>query len=231
MAGPRWERLAGFIGLVFVALIVGTFFAPSTPELSVADSTLAPTIAEDRQGIATGVYLLGLAAIAFVAFASGLFSRLRAAEGEHAGMSIVVVAGAVMFATMMLVSTGVTLALISAADENRNAAALRALFELDNVMFITSGFALALFLLSGAVSIVRTRALTPWIGWTGGALGVAMLVGSLGVLSTDDDGGPLGWVYFVALTITLLWVAAASLSLLRAAISTEAPWHRTAPAA
>ena len=226
MSGVRWERLAGLVGLLFVTLIAGTFSVPSTPDIGVSDSTLGPAIDADRSGLALGVYLLGAAAIAFVWFAGGLHSRLRKAEGESGGASIVALAGGVMFATLMLVSAGVTLALVAAAAESRNAVAIRALFELDNVMFITSGFALALFLLASAISIVGTRALAPWVGWSAGLLGVAMLVGSLGVLSADEEGGPLGYVFFVTLMLSVLWVVPASISLLRDSMSEAAPWRR-----
>jgi hypothetical protein len=229
MTAARWERWAGIAGLVFFATLLGTFFLPSTPELSIADSELGPAIAADARGLGANVYLLGLGAVAFAVFASGVASRIRAAEGERAASSIGVLVGAVVFVSVMLVSAGVSLALIAAASEGRNGAAVRALFELDNVLFVPAGFALAVFLLSTAVGVVATSALPAWLGWTAGALGVVFLVASLGVMSADDEGGPLGFVFFVDLMLTMLWVLAAAVMLLREPRPAPTPVARRVP--
>jgi hypothetical protein len=60
----------------------------------------------------------------FIVFVGALWSRLRRAEAER-GPSIVVALGGVRSAVIILVSSGVFLALIEAADEGREPAALR----------------------------------------------------------------------------------------------------------
>jgi hypothetical protein len=215
MSGNRWERWAGLAGLVFVGAIVATFFVPSTPELGVADAELVTAVGDDARGLAAGVYLLGLAAAAFIVFATGLASRLRSGEGERAGSSIGVVASGVAFSTVMLVASSVTLALAAAGREGRDAAAVRALFELDEVMFLPAGFALAVCLLSAAAGILTTRTFPAWLGWAAAVLGAGYLVGLLGVMSSDDEGGPLGIVYFFDLLLSMLWILAGAVVLLR----------------
>jgi hypothetical protein len=214
MSGTRWERWTGVAGLVFVAAIVATFFVPTTPDIGAADAELGPAIAADARGLGAGVYLLGLAGAAFAVFATGLAGRIRSGEGERAGSSIAVVVGAVLFTTMLLVSSGVTLALTAAARENRDSAAIRALFELDEVLFIPAGFGLAVCLLSAAVGILSTRTLPAWLGWTAGLFGAGYLVALLGVMSADDEGGPLGAVFFIDLMLSMLWILAAAVALL-----------------
>lgn len=226
MSGTRWERWAGGAGLLFVAVLVATFFVPSTPDAGIADSALGPAIDADAEGLRAGVYLLGLAAATFVVFAAGLAGRLRRGEGEHAGSSIVVVAGALVFSTLLLVASGVTMALTVAATEGRDPAALRALFELDEVIFIPAGFGLAIMLLAAGTGIVGTRMLPVWLGWSAVVLGAGFVVGLLGVMSSDEEGGPLGFVFFIDLTISILWVAAASIALMREPRRLAAPAAR-----
>lgn len=226
MAGRTWERLAGLAGLVFFGLIVATFFTPSTPDIGVADSAIGPAVAGEWKGLAGGVYVLGAAAASLVVFASGLWSRLRRAEGEVAGASAVALAGAVMLATLMLVSAGVSLTLASAAREGRDAAALRALFELDNTLFVASGFAFALFLLGAAISTIATRALPAWLGWVAAILCAGFLVGSLGVLSGDAEGGVLGIVFWITLMASVVWVLLSAIALLRDPHPAAAPWRQ-----
>ena len=226
MSGVRWERWAGIAGLVFVAAIVASFFLPATPDAAIADAKLGPAIEADVRGLGAGVYLLALSAAAFVIFATGLGSRIRRGEGEQAGSSIGVIAGGVIFATMMLVSTGVTIALAAAASEGRDPAAVRALFELDEVVFIPAGFALATCLLSAAVGVLGTRMLPAWLGWSAAVLGAGYVVGMLGVMSADDEGGPFGAVFFIDLLVSVLWIAAVAITLLREPKSVGAPVRR-----
>lgn len=226
MNARTWERWAGIAGLVFFATLLGTFFLPSTPELSIADSELGPAIAADARGLGADVYLLGLGGAAFGIFASGIASRIRAAEGERAASSIGVLVGAVVFVSMTLVAAGVSLALVAAAREGRDEAAVRALFELDNVLFVPAGFALAVFLLSTAAGVVSTRALPTWLGWAAAALGAGFVVSSLGVLSADDEGGPLGFAFFIDLMLSMLWVLATAVALLREPRRAAAPVTR-----
>jgi hypothetical protein len=226
MSGNRSERWAGGAGLLFVAALIASFFVPSTPDAGVADAALGPAIDADAQGLRAGVYLLGFAAAAFVVFAAGLAGRLRRGEGEQAGSSIVVVAGALVFSTLMLVASGVTMALTVAASESRDPAAVRALFELDEVVFIPAGFGLALMLLAAGAGIVGSRMLPAWLGWSALVLGAGFLVSLLGVMSEDDEGGPLGLVFFVDLTVSILWVAATSVALLREPSRAGAPSGR-----
>jgi hypothetical protein len=228
MSGIQLERLAGVAGIVFFGLILGTFFTPSTPDLNVADGAIGPAIAADWKAIAGGVYLLGAAAAAFLVFASGLWSRLRRAEGDTAGPSVVAIVGAVSFATLLFVSSGVTLALVGAAREGRDAAAIRGLFELDNTLLVTSGFALALFLLGAAVSIVTTGALPSWLGWLAGLLALGFMVGLFGILSSDEDGGVLGIVFWISLMASMVWVLITAVPLIRGPVTDAPPWRQPA---
>jgi hypothetical protein len=215
MTGSRWERLAAAGGIAFVALIVASFLTPGTPDRGAVDAAIASELTDERTGILFGVYLGGLATIAFLAFAGGLWHALRRVEGEIAGASVLSLVGAVLTAAGILVANGAVLALVYAADEGRNAGVLRALLELGDAAFIPGGFALAVFLGGTALSAIPTGALPRWLGWPAAVLAAAYVVSLGGIFSEQDEGGALGAAFFVTLLMTFLWVLATSIVLLR----------------
>lgn len=215
MTGTTWQRLGGIAGIVFVALFVTDLFTPGTPDLSDPTAGLAAQIADERGGHMLSVYLSSLGVMAFLVFLGALWSVLRRAEGE-AGASIVAVLGGVVLAAMILVGNGIYLALVEAADEAREPVAIRALLELDGALFIPAGFALGLLYAGIALSSISTGSLPRWLGWSAAGFAAVFVVALLGVFSRDDEGGPLGIVFFLALMLQFLWVLAASIVLMGA---------------
>jgi hypothetical protein len=118
---------------------------------------------------------------------------------------------------MILVANGVFLALIEAAHERREPEAVRALFELDQMMFIGIGITPAAFYAGAAISALQTRSLPAWLGWVAAGLAVVFPLAQLGVFSESDDGGVLGWIFFIAILVNFLWVLATSIVMLREA--------------
>jgi hypothetical protein len=147
-------------------------------------------------------------------FVGALWSRLRRAEPDR-GPSILVALGGLGTAVIILVANGVFLALIEAADERRALGAVRALFELDEVIFIVIGWTSAAFYLGASLSSLATRSLPDWLGWIAAGLVVVFVVGFLGIFSTDDQGGALGVVFFIGILINFLWILATSVVMLR----------------
>jgi hypothetical protein len=209
MSASQWQRIGGIAGLVFVALSLGNLFTPSTPDADDSSSTLAQAIADDRTGHIMSVYLDGLGMVAFLAFLASLWGLLRRAEPE-AGPSLLALLGGLTLSGIVLVSSGVYLALVEAADEGREPAAIRALFELDSFIFIPAGFALVALYAGIALSAIPTRSLPAWLGWSAAAFAVLFAVTQVGVFSDDEEGGPLGIVFFMGLLAQFLWVIAAS---------------------
>jgi hypothetical protein len=208
-----WQRTAAVSGLLFFAVVVASFFTPDTPDADDLTAEIVNSIADDRTAHLVSVYLGGLASLLFLVFVGALWSRLRAAEGDR-GPSILVALGGVGTAAIVLVANGVFLALIEAADEGREPAAVRALFELDEVVFLGFGWTSAAFYTGAALSSLATR-LPRWLGWVAALLAVVFVVGFLGVFSEDDEGGVLGVVFFIGFIVNVLWILAASIVMLR----------------
>jgi hypothetical protein len=159
-----WERLGAVSGILFFAAVIASFFTPETPDADDPTAEIASSIADDRTAHLVSVYLSGLATLFFLVFVGALWSRLRRAEAER-GPSVLVALGGLGSAMMILVANGVFLALIEAADEGREPAAVRALFELDEIIFIGIGWTSAVFYLGAALSSLATGSLPRWLGW------------------------------------------------------------------
>jgi hypothetical protein len=216
MGGMRWSRLGAASGVVFFVLVVASFFTPDTPDADDPTAEIVASIADDRGAHLLGVYLSFLATLFFIVFTAALWARLRAAEPER-GASVLVLLGGLGSALMILIANGVLLALIEAAHEGREVQAVRALFELDQMMFLGIGITSAAFYGGAALSALQARSLPAWLGWVAAGLAVVFPLALLGVFSESDDGGVLGWIFFIAILVNFLWVLATSILMLREA--------------
>ena len=216
MVGKKWARLGAASGIVFFVLVVASFFTPDTPDADDPTSEIVASIADDRGAHLFSAYLTFLATLFFLAFTAALWSRLRTAEPER-GASVLVLLGGLGSALMILVANGVFLALIEAADEGREPEAVRALLELDEMMFIGIAITSAAFYAGAALSALQTRSLPAWLGWVAAGLAVVFPLALLGVFSERDEGGVLGGVFFIAVLVNFLWVLATSIVMLREA--------------
>lgn len=212
--GHQWDRLAGIAGLIFIALLVGSFFTPETPAADTPAEEMARRIADDSAGHELSLFLAFLSDIFFLVFLAGLWSRLRRWEGPGGLFSgLFVIAGTVFYATI-LVSEGLYLALVKAAS-SADASVLPALVQLDNwVGAATVPAGVAMFIgVTGA--ILTTRALPAWLGWLGAVAGLLLLLSVAGVFEDDiDDEGILGLLGFAGFLLFMVWVLAASIALL-----------------
>jgi hypothetical protein len=209
-----WQRVGAVSGILFFVAVLASFFTPETPDADDPTAEIVSSIADDRTAHLVTVYLQGIASLLFIIFVGALYARLRATEVDR-GPSILAALGGLGSAIVVLISTGVFMALIEAADEGRESAAVRALFELDEVIFIVIGWTSAAFYAGVALSSLATGGLPRWLGWVAAVLAVTFVVGFLGVFSEDDDGGVLGGIFFIGILVNFLWILATSIVMLR----------------
>ncbi|TFV86266.1 DUF4386 family protein [Blastococcus sp. CT_GayMR16] len=211
--GRKWDSIAGIAGLVFIVLIVASFFTPDTPGSDVAAERIAEEITADESGHQMSLLLGFLADLAFFVFLAGLWSRLRRWEGPAGMLSgLVAIAGAA-FVAMILVSEGIYLAFVKGATEG-DAAALPALAVLDDWVGASTVVPGTALFAAIAAAILTTRALPAWLGWLSALAALSLLVSVLGVFQSTDDEGALGFVGFAGFLLLLIWVLAASVVLL-----------------
>ncbi len=212
MTERQWQRIAAIGGLVFFVLVVISFFTPSTPDLDTPAFEVRSDVADDRTGIILSVYIGSLAAAAFLVFAGGLWSLFQRAGAAGAG--VVTLVAAAVTSALVLVANGALLALVYASEDNRAPAVVQALFELDNTMFIPAFFSLVAFHAAAALGIVATGVLPRWLGWVSALVAVVYIIGLFGVFDADHEGGALGFLVFIGLLVSLLWVLATSVLML-----------------
>jgi hypothetical protein len=209
-----WQRIGAVCGVLFFVAVLGSFFTPETPDADDPTAEIVSSIADDRSALLANVYITGIASLFFLVFVGALWSRLRQAELGF-GPAILVALGGVGTATIILIESGLFLALIEAADEGREPAAVRALFELDEVLFIVIGWTSAAFYIGVALSSLSTGSLPRWLGWIAAAIAAVFIVCYLGVFSEEDEGGVLGGIFFIGILVNFLWILATSIVMLR----------------
>jgi hypothetical protein len=214
-AVPSLERLAAVSGMLFFVLVVASFLVPEAPDFDETTATIVAELQEDRDEQVLGVYIGYLAAFFFAAFTAGLWTWLRRIEPAR-GASLLVLLGGIGSVILVLVANGVFLALVDAADEGREPAAVRALFELDQWILPAIGVTSAVFYAGAALSALATGALPRSLAWIAAALAIAFPIGLLWIFSGDDEGGALGFVFFIALLVNFLWILATSVFMWRA---------------
>lgn len=139
---------------------------------------------------------------------------LRRAEPEP-GASTVAMMGGLAFSVIEIGRHGAFLALVEAADKEREPAAIRALLELDNTLFTGSVVALVAFHAGVALSVIPLRSLPTWLGWWAATLSLLFAIAFLGIFSDDYEGPLFGILLPLGLLAHLLWVLTASSVMLR----------------
>lgn len=117
---------------------------------------------------------------------------------------------------ILVVSQAVLAATISAADRDAEPEAIRALFELSTPLYTSSAFMLTLFLAGTAFSLIHSRVLPRWLGWTAAALAVAFFISLLSMFSSVEGGGFLGVFFFLGELGLLVWILTVCIIMLRA---------------
>ena len=227
-----WERLGGIAGVLFFVVLVASFFTPETPDADDPTGEIVRQLADDRTGVIAGVYLGGLATVFFLIYVGALWSRLRRHE-PGPGPSVLVALGGLGTGVIILIANAVLYATVEAADDRREPEAVRALFQLDEVVFLVLGFTSAVFYAGAALSGTWSRGLPRWLSASAAVLALAFLVCLLGLFSEDEEGGVLGGIFFIAVLLNFLWILATSILLLRARTEdrAEGPSPPLSPAA
>jgi hypothetical protein len=189
-----WAPLTG-LGFVVVA-IVAFLVGGEPPDSKHPAGEIANFYRDNESSIQVSAALITFAVLLLIFFAGYLRRELRRAEGEGGVLSLVAFAGAVVLGVGAAVDATIGFAMADAADHIQPAQlqTLQALWDND---FLPLALGTELLLLAAGLSIVRHRALAPWMGW------VAIVIGVLGLT-------PAGFAAFLGGGI---WIAVASVML------------------
>jgi hypothetical protein len=212
-AEARWDRIAAGAGLLFVLLVVATFFTPATPDYPSTAGELAASLTGDRAGHQWSLLLGFLADIAVLVFLAGLWSRFRRHEGSGGMMSGLFAIGSAAFAATILVSEGIYLALVQAA-ESADPATLPTIQVLDYWVGICGVPAGVAMLIGATGAVLSTHALPAWVGYLSGVTAVLLVLSLAAVFETDDESVLVAIGGFGGFLLFLVWALAASVLML-----------------
>jgi hypothetical protein len=215
MSGWTTGRLGAAAGVSFIVLtVIGDALAGSMPSTDDSGAKIATFFHDHHRAVVTGAVLTGIAAPLFLAFASALALRLRAAGP---GLAPAVFFGwAVVGVTLGVVAD----ALYGALARIGNPSLAKSVYSVDG--FVTAKsfwFATAAIVAAGWGS---RRVLAQWYGWL--SLAAAILV-AIGGLSLRAKGffAPLGGMSGISFLALLVWVVATCVVLWREPVPAAVP--------
>jgi hypothetical protein len=211
MTSQRFERRAGWAGIVFVAVfaaggVLGAIVGGSGDTR--AEVVAAYSDSGDNAMLELSTLLMALALVPFVPFLVGLCSRVSGREEEERGLALVALVGGVLMAGFLALTNLLTVA-VPAAQELLDDYAVDA--GVAQTLEVASWWGLSFTsiagtLLVGAASLGarRSRAMPRWLTIAG--VGVAFL-GLFGLLT-----------WGLSIAVEILWMLAASIAMIRRAV-------------
>lgn len=219
MDAQTWSerQLTGIAGIGFVVMfVVVNALGSADPGYSNPSEAREFFVDSDMQ-VHLVTWLGALAAVfCFLPFAAGLRSLLVPAEvAEDDLWSHLSSTAAVLVVAIIVIGSAFWEVLSFGAAETLSDATLVALSRFDAVIFLAMlPWAVALFLVSSAVGILRSRMLARWIGWWGAIDALVLIIGTLWIFGEEQES-LLGGFSFVGLALYALWVLVVSIAMLR----------------
>jgi hypothetical protein len=213
MNGRSGLRLGAAAGILYAVLVVAGFVVGAVSTggpLATIDSSDEVILAQLERPSSVwawvGIYLMVIGSLLFVVFGARLWTTLRRAEGEPGLASAAAFGSGILYVGITLMSLVFIGAKRLAAGRDVEIELARVVHTLNVGTYMASWGAAALFLATAATVVLATRALPAWLGWSAGALAVALL---LAMAVPTFGPAPMPAFLFV------LWVLAAAIVLLR----------------
>lgn len=215
MQGGLWIAFSGFT-YVFAWLIgLAIGLTTSAPGPTDTISAMGAYFSSHREVAMIQAYFLdGIAGVSLIVFAAALSSALRSYESGSGTVSNILLGTGVAAGTVSLLQGLFTQVLADHVAAMGNAAAIRALFDLNSEGDTYKLLALGVFLGTTALLIFQTHALPRWLGWIAVVLAPLLVVAGWNfALSSSAQFA----AYAVLLLLLLVWVATVSVISLRRA--------------
>jgi hypothetical protein len=191
----RWAPLAG---VIYVLLLAGAIFGPSSPDTNASGTTITAFYVKHHTGIKVQAYLLAFAGVFVVCFFVALCTYLRRL-GANA-LATLAFAGSVLMAAGYFIGGAMNVVLTDHTS-SLSASSAQTLNLLSNDLpFVTLFAGMFVMMMFAGIAILSTKALPAWMGW------VAVVAGLVGT------GGPIAWF---GLMLGGLWTLVASIMLFR----------------
>jgi hypothetical protein len=211
MDDVKWERYGAAAGVLFVVLVaVSAFIAGSPPKPDDTPKKIALYFLDHEGAIKAGAFISGLATVAFLWFLGSLWSTLRRPEDTRR-LATIAAGGGV--ATVSLVLVGFAMNSTTALRiRELGPSGAKFFYTLSGIVIGMASFSIAALVAATSIAALRANLFPAWLGWAGGVLSVAWLVGGLGVAT---DSGAIFVLGFVVFLVWLVWILAISFYLYR----------------
>ena len=205
------DALAALCGILAVVLSFGGFMLIGSAGFAVPPGASSDVIAKVAAREAPPLAFLGLSldilgSLAFLLFAARLWGTLRRAEADPGWLSTAAFGAALLAVAASFVDKTLYHAVFTQAGHGLEAGTAAVLYAAIAASFTLFNAFVGLYLGLAAVIVLRTGVLPRWLGWLGI---VVLVVAVVGVLL------PASGLGFVAFPLVLVWLASASLLLLR----------------
>lgn len=207
-----WQRIAAVCGILFVGLLIASIIVEPAPGPGASNATLRSFYAHNVEATSMFAALNVFSACAFLVFLAGLTAILRRAAGEMSVAPTLALGAGIAWASTVAVTSSIPAALASHVAGRGDVGSIGALNDLYSALTALVTAPLALALLTSSVVMLATRIVPRWLSFLGLLSGVAVLVNTL---SVSDRAGAFAGIAFVGLNLSLVWVLAVSVVLLR----------------
>lgn len=212
MSRIDWDRWAPLTGIIFVGLLVVTFFLPTASPPS-ADDPASDVVAwfdDHETALLTSSYIGGLALIFFVWFLGSLQRRIR--DGGEPRLAVIAFGGGLVLAGIALLGTAVQQYLAWGLAQDLDEETVRALWLIG---FGGPAYAFPLVVLveATAIAALRSRIFPQWYAALGFLAGLWFVVGGA-AYANDGFFSPTGAYGFIGFLAFLVWVLLTSVLLL-----------------
>jgi hypothetical protein len=214
----EWRRTTGVFGLAWIVLFAvgGIALQGQPPAYDAPIGEIRDFFAAHGDRYLWGDYIAGLAfVLCLLPFVVGLRSVLGAAEGAPQVASRLVLVGGIATVVVGDAATVFLDALaLGGAPAELPDTTVRLLLQLDAVAIAAIGLPMALTAIGAATVIWQTGVLPRWLAPVAALSGLLHIVGA-SFVAADDPEGPLFFMRFVGLIAFAVFVAGASVNLIR----------------
>lgn len=215
-----WERYGLAAGIVFVVLVViAALIGGAPPKPTDSTGVIGSYFRDNQDALKVGAYLNGLAAVTFLLFLGGLWTRLRRVEGQASRLSVVALAGGIAALGLAVIANAVT-AYVALYVGDLGAGGAKAFYLLAVIVLSFAAFGLAVFVSATSVLILRHRFVERWLGWIGEAIAALWLIAAIGVA---DNNTPIHTLGFIAFLLWAGWLLILAVLLLTREAPADAP--------
>jgi hypothetical protein len=209
------DRVGAAGGIASVLFLVALFTVfPSLPAPDESIGEIARSAQENNDGLLLGAYTGALMTGTLLLFGASVVARLRRAERGSGGWWLVALLG-IAATAIGIVGNALEIMFVRAVGHGATGDALWVGYGADHWLGVLTAIPLALFLLGAGMGTRATGMLPRWLSWLSIVLVVLFLAGAGSITGDEVDGGILGLPLLLGYLGLLVWIIAASLSMLR----------------